>query len=50
MAPAMDTPTPCLDIKEMPEEAHPMKGGDDLTSYSQNSCYQVYINSIKKYF
>ncbi|KAL3502542.1 hypothetical protein ACH5RR_036991 [Cinchona calisaya] len=39
MAPTIDT-TPILDIKEMPEEAHPMKGGDDLNSYSQNSDYQ----------
>ncbi|KAL3508960.1 hypothetical protein ACH5RR_028361 [Cinchona calisaya] len=40
MAPTMDTTTPTVDIKEMHEEAHPMKGGDDLNSYSQNSCYQ----------
>nr|QDD67562.1 putative loganic acid O-methyltransferase [Uncaria tomentosa] len=39
MAPTMDT-VPTVDVKEMPEEAHPMNGGDDLNSYSQNSCYQ----------
>lgn len=35
-----------IDSIEMPAlptavEAHPMKGGDDSHSYSQNSCYQV---------
>nr|QWX38535.1 loganic acid methyltransferase [Ophiorrhiza pumila] len=44
MAPTMDNNTTTITtveiIKEMPEEAHPMKGGDDLNSYSQNSCYQ----------
>uniref|UniRef100_A0AAT9UT99 Loganic acid O-methyltransferase n=1 Tax=Mitragyna speciosa TaxID=170351 RepID=A0AAT9UT99_9GENT len=39
MAPTLDT-IPTVDVKEMPEEAHPMKGGDDFNSYSQNSCYQ----------